>query len=126
VTTDYLTVPAGSYVCEIAEVRLGTTRAGHDLWTLRLVITEGEHSGRTAAFDNLVFSVRGRARLRRVLSAFGLPAEGRVRIEPARLAGRRALVDVQPVEYVNGAGQTIRRNEVPYDGYRPARAGGVS
>jgi hypothetical protein len=63
--------------------------------------------------------MRGRARLRRVLRALGLPAEGRVQLEPAQLEGRRALVDVRPVEYTNGAGETIRRNEVPYDGYRP-------
>ncbi len=116
--SDYVSVPAGTYVCEVAEVRTRTSRAGDELWSLRLVVAEGEHAGRHAAFDNLVFSLRGRVRLRRVLRALGLKAEGRVEIQPKDLEGRRAFVEVRPVEYTNSAGETIRRNEVPYDGYR--------
>ncbi len=125
----YLSVPAGTYLCEVAEIRTRTSRAGDELWSLRLVVVEGEHAGRHAAYDNLVWSLRGRARLRRVLRALGLTAEGCVGIEPEDLQGRRALVEVRPVAYTNDAGETIRRNEVPYDGYRPApeqRAGGAA
>jgi hypothetical protein len=117
-TADYVSVPAGTYLCQIADVRVGRTRAGDERWGLRLVVAEGEHAGRQAAWDSLVFSHRGRARVRRVLSAFGLPTTGKVTLEPADLDGRRAFVEVRPTEYVAADGQTIRRNEVPYDGYR--------
>ncbi len=122
---DYVTVPAGTYLCEVAEIRTRTSRAGDELWSLRLVVVEGEHAGRHAAYDNLVCSLRGRVRLRRVLLAFGLKAEGRSGIEPEDLQGLRALVEVRPVTYSNDAGETIRRNEVPYDGYRPASEQGA-
>ena len=119
--TDYVTVPSGTYLCEIDDVRLGTTRAGDARWGIRLVVAEGEFVGRQAAWDGLVFSTRGRARVRRVLAALGLPSQGIVDIEPDQLRGRRALVEVRPSEFEHPSGAVIRRNEVPYDGYRPVQ-----
>lgn len=118
--SDYVTVPAGTYLCRITEVRLGTTRAGDERWSLRLVVAEGQHVGKQAAWDSLVFSSRGRGRARLVLQALGLPAAGRVQIEPHDLEGRHALVEVRPAEYQSPSGDVVRRNEVPYDGFRPA------
>ena len=117
--SDFVTVPAGTYLCRIAEVRSGTTRAGDERWSLRLVVAEGQHVGKQAAWDSLVFSTRGRARARTVLMALGLPASGKVQIEPADLEGRAAFVEIRPAEYQSPAGDVVRRNEVPYDGYRP-------
>ena len=37
---------------------------------------------------------------------------------PKDLEGRRALVEIRPAEFENAEGQVVRRNEVPYDGYR--------
>lgn len=116
--SDYVTIPAGTYLCRVAEVRPGTTRAGDDRWSLRLVVAEGQHVGKQAAWDNLIFSTRGRARVRLVMHALGLPSSGKVQIEPADLEGQTALVEIRPAEYQNAAGQMVRRNEVPYDGYR--------
>ena len=117
---DYIAIPAGSYVCRITEVRTGSTRAGDPRWSLKLVVAEGQHVGKQAAWDSLVFSPRGQARARMVLQALGLPSSGRVQLEPADLEGRHALVEVRPVEYQSPAGATVRRNEVPYDGYAAA------
>lgn len=117
--SDFVTVPAGTYVCRIAEIRPGTTRAGDERWSMRLVVAEGQHVGKQAAWDSLVFSTRGRARARMVLQALGLPASGKVQIEPADLEGRAALVEIRPAEYQSPAGEVVRRNEVPYDGFRP-------
>lgn len=116
--SDFVTVPAGNYVCRIAEVRPGTTRAGDERWSMRLVVAEGQHVGKQAAWDSLVFSTRGRARARMVLQALGLPATGKVQIEPADLEGRTALVEIRPAEYQAPSGEVVRRNEVPYDGFR--------
>jgi hypothetical protein len=90
---------------------------------MRLVIEEGQHVGKQAAWDSLVFSTRGRARARMVLQALGLPASGKVQVEPSDLEGRTALVEVRPAEYQNQAGEVVRRNEVPYDGFRAVPVG---
>ena len=118
--SDYVTVPAGTYLCRVAEVRPGLTRAGDERWSLRLVVAEGQHIGKQAAWDSLVFSTRGRARARIVLAALGLPSKGKVQIVPSDLEGRHTLVQVRPAEYSSPSGDLVRRNEVPYDGYRPA------
>lgn len=123
--TDYVTVPPGSYICRITDVRAGTTRSGDERWGLKLVVAEGQHVGRQATWDSIVFSNRGRARARLVFLAFGLPAKGRVQVQPDDLIGRTALVEVRPVEYPNPTGEVVRRNEVPYDGYRPVPPGTV-
>lgn len=119
---DFVTVPAGTYLCRVAEVRVGRTRAGDERWALRLMVADGEHAGRQAAWDGLVFSTRGRARVRRVLGALGLPDRGKITLEPADLEGRRVFVEVRPVEYSTPTGEVVRRNEVPYDGYRAVNA----
>lgn len=117
--SDFISVPPGTYLCRITEVRTGTTRAGDERWSVRLVVAEGMHVGKQAAWDGLVFSTRGRARARTILQAFGLPAKGKVQLQPADLEGCTALVEVRPSEYESQSGQIVRRNEVPYDGYRP-------
>jgi hypothetical protein len=58
-----------------------------------------------------------------VLKALGLPATGRVQVEPGDLQGRTAIVDVRPAEYTTPSGDAIRRNKVPYDGWRNANNG---
>ena len=59
--------------------------------------------------------------LRNIVS---LDVEGRrVQVEPGDLQGRTAIVDVRPAEYTTPSGDTIRRNEVPYDGWRNANDG---
>ena len=116
--TDFVTVPAGTYLCEIAEVRPTETRAGDPRWSMRLVVAEGEYIGRQAAWDSLVFSLRGRSRARIVFGVLGLPNKGIVDVKPGDLEGRRAFVEIQPAEFTHADGTTIRRNEVPYNGYR--------
>jgi hypothetical protein len=42
-----------------------------------------------------------------------------VQIEPGDLEGRVALDEIRPAEYQSPSGEVVRRNEVPYDGFRP-------
>ncbi len=121
--SDFVTIPPGTYVCEVAEVRVGTTRNGDPRWAMRLVVAEGEFVGRQAAWDGLVFSTRGRARVRRVLGAMGIQNRGKVEIRPEDIERRRVVVEVRPAAFDGPNGETIRRNEVPYDGYRPLPEG---
>jgi hypothetical protein len=121
--TDFVTIPPGDYLCRVAEVREGTTRGGDERWSFRLVVAEGSHVGKQAAWDSLVFSNRGRARARTVFAAFGLPSSGKVQVSPTDLEGRTVIVSVRPAEYQSPTGETVRRNEVPYDGYKAPPAG---
>lgn len=114
---DYTSVPAGTYLCRVAEVRPGTTRAGDERWSLRLTVAEGPFVGRQAAWDSIVFSPRGRPRARTILKTLGLPHKGKVQIEPMDLEGRTAFVTVVQAEYLSPHGALVRRNEVTYDGY---------
>lgn len=116
--SDYVSVPAGTYLCRVGQVRPGTTRNGDERWSISLVIAEGHFAGKQAAWDNLVFSPRGLARVRLVFEAFGLPSSGKVDVEPTDLEGCTAFVEVRPAEYTAAGGPVIRRNEVPYAGYR--------
>lgn len=122
--TDYVTVPAGTYLCKITEVQTGSTRAGDDRWGLRLTVAEGEFIGRQAAWDSLVFSPRGLARVRQVFTALRLPTQGHTDVDPEDLMGRQAFVEVRHGEYRSPeTGQVVRRNEVPYSAYTPAPEG---
>ena len=116
---DYTTVPEGTYLVRITEVRNGTTKNGDERWGIRLVVAEGEFVGRQAAWDNLVFSHRGITRIRRVFEAFRLPVKGRVSVQSENLVGRQAFAEIRSSEYVHPDGARIRRNEVPYSGYSP-------
>ena len=122
--SDFVSVPEGTYLCEITDVRTGVTRNGDERWGLRLVIAEGEYCGRQASWDSLIFSARGRIRVRLVLEALGLPTKGRVQLKPEDLIGCKAFVQVRPSEYQHpDTGQVVRRNEVPYRGYRSMQSG---
>ena len=61
-------------------------------------------------------------RLETIFSNLGLPAKGKVQVEPADLEGRQAFATIRPSEYPGPGGEIVRRNEVPYDGYRPTGA----
>lgn len=118
---DCTTVPAGTYKCCVAEVRPGATRAGYERWALRLVVAEGPHVGKQAAWDSIVFNVRGKVRANSVFQVFGLPPLGEIQPMPKDLEGRVAMVEVRPAEYTSPDGQVVRRNEVPYGGYQPVQ-----
>ena len=113
---DYTTVPRGRYVCRIADVRVGKTRNDDERWSWSLIVDNGsEYDGKLAAWDSIVWSSRGASRVNFVFKRLGLDAGGKV--EPSDLVGKRIMVDVRPSEYQNAAGDTVRRNEVPWDGY---------
>ena len=115
---DFVTIPAGTYLCRIAEIRDQQSKAGDTMWGIRLVVTEGEFTGRMAAWDNLVFSSRGLHRVQSILEALGLPADGTIELNPEDLIDKEAFVEVRPAEYHSPEGGMTRRNEIPYGGYR--------
>src|SRR5262245_66311802 len=86
----FVSIPEGTYVCRIADVRQGLTRDGSPRWSLRLEVAEGEYAGRTAAWDSLVFSERGLPRVKQVLQRFGFDVSGTVELQPDDLLDLRA------------------------------------
>jgi hypothetical protein len=120
---DFASIPEGSYVTRIAEVREGTTRGGSPRWAMRLEVTGGDHAGRTAAWDGLVWSERGLSRVKFVLSKLGFDVSGRLEVEPRDLVGLEVLTEVQMEEREDAlTGRRIVRPRVPFLGYESVAA----
>ncbi len=122
--TSFVSVPAGLHAIRVAEVREGRSRDGSTRWTFRLEVLDGDHAGRTAAWDSLTWSERGIYRVKKVLAALGIDVSGEVEVESKDLVGLRALVLVQPEEREDPlSGQRQVRMRVPYLGYERLEGG---
>ena len=114
----FVSIPEGTYVCRVAEVREGLARDGSVRWSLRLEVLEGEYAGRTAGWDGLTWSERGVLRVQRVLQALGIEARGEVDLEPDELLGRRVHAEFIAEEREDPVtGRRTIRLRVPYAGY---------
>ncbi len=115
----YVSVPAGVYLCRIAEVREGLTRDGaSSRWGIRLEVAEGDLAGRTAAWDGLVFSERGLPRAKQVFQRLGFDVSGTLELESADLVGMKVRVQFVLEEREDPlTGKKVTRLRVPYTGY---------
>lgn len=114
----FVSVPAGLHNVRVAEVREGRARDGSVRWTYRLEVIDGDHIGRTAAWDCITWSERGIYRVKKVLDALGIDVRGEVEVEPKDLIGLRACVLIQPEEREDPVtGRRQVRMRVPYLGY---------
>jgi hypothetical protein len=121
----YVSIPEGTYVCRIAEVREGLTRDGSPRWGLRLEVVEGEYAGRTAAWDGLIFSERGLPRVKQVLQRFGFDVSGALELHPTDLVDLRARAQCLLEEYEDKlTGRRQTRLRVPYLGYESVAGNG--
>jgi hypothetical protein len=120
----YVSVPEGTYVCRIAEVREGLARDGSVRWGFRLEVADGEYAGRTAAWDAVTWSDRGIHRVKRVLAALGLDTRGVVELQSSDLLGLSAIAVLEPEEREDPlTGRRQIRLRVPYAGYSPIEHG---
>jgi hypothetical protein len=121
---DFKSIPAGEYTVKIDEVRVGVTREGSERWALRLVVTDGDYAGRTAAWDGLTWSERGLPRVKFVLSRLGFDVAGRLALEPGDLVGHEAHVRLIEEEQTDATtGRRAVRLKVPYTGWTHAASG---
>jgi hypothetical protein len=121
----YVSIPEGTYVCRIVEVRPYATREGSPRWSFRLEVAEGEYAGRTAAWDSLIFSERGLPRVKHVLACFGFDVSGALELSPEDLKNLRARATCTLEEYEDRlTGRRQRRLRVPYLGYENANGNG--
>ncbi|MFT7517222.1 MAG: hypothetical protein ACI84O_001012 [Myxococcota bacterium] len=111
-------VPPGDYRCKVAEIRESQSPAGHTRWGIRWEVTAGEFQGRTACWDSLHWSERGLPRVKFVLQALGLAADGEMQISPDELNDIEAIVEVRPEEREDPiTGVRRLQNRVPFTGY---------
>jgi hypothetical protein len=123
----YISIPEGTYLCRIAEVRESLTRDGNPRWSVRLEVAEGEYAGRTAAWDSLVFSERGLPRVKHVLALLGFDVTGSIELHPNDLLDLRARAQCLIEEFEDKlTGKRQRRLRVPYSGYESANGNGRS
>jgi hypothetical protein len=121
----FVSIPEGTYVCRIADVRQNVTREGSPRWSLRLEVAEGEYAGRTAAWDSLIFSERGLPRVKQVLQRFGFDVSGTLELQPADLLDLRARAQCLIEEYEDKlTGRRQTRLRVPYLGYESVDGNG--
>jgi hypothetical protein len=117
----FVSVPAGTHLCRVAEVRKGEARDGNERWSMRLEVCEGDYAGRTAAWDSITWSPRGIHRVRRVLGALGFDVSGSVELEADDLVGLTALIQTLIEEWEDPTtGYTQTRCRVPYQGFGAA------
>lgn len=115
---NFVSVPAGTYTCRVADVRPGHARDGSERWSLRLEVVGGEWSGKTAAWDSITWSERGIYRVKKVLESLGFDVSGPLEIEPMELLDRSADVQVELEEWEDPiSGQRHVRTAVPFLGY---------
>ncbi len=114
----YASIPEGVHLCRVVEVREGRARDGSLQWNLRLEAAEGEHAGRTAAWDSVTWSERGIHRVKHVLDALGIDVRGEVEVDTEDLIGRLARVSLMLEEREDVLrGRRVVRLRVPYLGY---------
>jgi hypothetical protein len=121
--SSFAPVPDGEYSVRVGDIEADFTRAGDEMWKLRLLIESGEHQGRIL-FDNLVFSPKAMPRVKLVCEACGLDTTGVVDLTPAMLLDKLARVTTYIEEYTDDHGVTKARNRVPFDGYSRIEAVG--
>lgn len=115
---NFVSVPPGTYLCRIAEVRLGATQDGSPRWSLRLEVADGDYAGKTAAWDGLHWTERGMPRVKKVLARLGFDVSGTLDLQPDDLVGRRVQAQLQPEETEDRlTGDRVTRLRVPYMGY---------
>ncbi len=117
----YVSVPEGTYICQLADLRERNTRDGSPRWSYRLVVKEGEYAGRTAAWDSVAWSERGMGRVKHVLSKLGFDVSGVIEIDPDELVGKCASVKIEFEEHLDPiSGIRSVRPSVPFMGYEEA------
>lgn len=121
----YVSIPEGTYLVRIAEIRESQTRELAPRWGLRLEVVDGEYAGRTAAWDGLVFSDRGLPRVKHVLASLGFDVTGPLDLQPKDLLGLCVRAQLQIEEFEDRlTGKRSRRLRVPYSGYEQVQSNG--
>ncbi|MBI2068962.1 MAG: DUF669 domain-containing protein [Elusimicrobia bacterium] len=116
---DFTPIPAGKYLCKVAEVQQSQTQFQDEMWKLRFQVVSGEHTGRQL-FDNMVFSEAAMKRAKLICSRLGLDVTQELNLTPEMIKNRQCHLTVEVEEYQDEEGRTKKRNVVPFAGYERA------
>lgn len=119
---NYASVPEGTYVVKVVEVRDSLSKEGATRWGFRLEVVEGPYAGRTAAWDWITWSEKGLRRAKHVLESFGFDVRGKLEVQHNDLVGRvaKAQIGVEEREDLEKSGRSVLRNRVAFQGYERA------
>lgn len=112
-------VPEGNYLVQVEEVEVGKSpNKGTRQWTVYLRIIGGDQDGQMLV-DRLYITENALFRVVGFLNGIGVKTSNKkMRISPAKLAGRKARVDVADGEPYNG---TIRSEVKSYQRFVSAK-----
>lgn len=113
-------VPEGNYLVQIEEIEVGkSAQKGTPQWTVYLRIIGGDQDGLTL-IDRLYLTENAMFRVVGFLNGIGVKtSKKRMKIDTAKLVGRKARVDVADGEPYNG---TIRSDVKSYQRFVAAEA----
>lgn len=105
-------LPPGEYTVEVDDASEGTSSSGLPQLELNMRCVDGELRGDQIR-DWIVFAPQTAGKVKQVLDALGVPADGSIDLDAAKLVGRRARIIVRS-ELYNGE----QKSRVK--GYEPA------
>lgn len=113
-------VPEGNYLVQVEEVEVGKSpNKGTRQWTVYLRIIGGDQDGQMLV-DRLYITENALFRVVGFLNGIGVKTSNKkMRISPAKLAGRKARVDVADGEPYNG---TVRSEVKSYQRFVSAKS----
>lgn len=118
---NYASVPNGTYLCQVGEVRARFGDDGSERWGVRWLVIDGPYAGRTAAWDNLSFGSMGLRRTKLILQRLEVPVDGPQEIVPSSIEGKRARVTVYARERIDPlTHRKVISNRVPFAGVESA------
>ena len=95
-------VPEGDYIVSVEDIEIGESRKGDVMWTVYLSIVGGEYDGQTLV-DRLTHTERALFRVVGFLQGMGVKIQRkRIRVDTARLVGKKVKVQVSDGEPYNG------------------------
>ena len=125
-STGYAPIPDGEYLMAVDSIQEKQTAKGDTMWALTLVVKGEQHNGRKI-FDNLTWSTEGLKRVKFVLRRLGLELSGEQEVTMEDVIGRSAYVTVFQDSYFSEKHQReMKKNSVPFDGYRKAEGGAAT
>lgn len=113
--------PSSTYEVVIDWVKTATTQDGHERWRFRMVVNNGKHVGKFAAYDSLTWKDGNAAnRIKVLLKALGLPHSGRINCTPDQIKNIPFIVTTEDSTYFGKDG--VMQPNVPFDGFQALAA----
>lgn len=107
----------GDYLVKIATIENKTTRAGDQMWRLRLDVQDEENKN-LSVWDNLVFVEKALPRIKMLFSRIGIDLSGNQEVYPSQLIGQFIVAEISIEEYRLSTGEARKKNVVTFAGYK--------